>query len=255
MPPIEKFYTSLHRATSERESVHDAPTPTSIEFREFLKRRYTDSNDLGRALDVGCGATGIHTLSCARHGFRDVCGVDLNHESLRLARGIAADSPLTAGISHVNASALVLPFASESHDLVVLLGIIHHTPDPKEAVMEASRVLKEGGKVYIGVYCFEKSWFDWIIRVLRCFSFIVPFRLSQLCFSKIAVINDFFLDHMYVPNLWLFKGKDVATFIEQAGLTIEDQWPSTFDRFQGKRFFGKSITGDGLYRIFVCRKG
>jgi ubiquinone/menaquinone biosynthesis C-methylase UbiE len=49
----------------------------------------------------------------------------------------------------VVADAQVLPFKSGVCDLVICLGILHHLPDQYISLVEAGRVLKPGGKIFI----------------------------------------------------------------------------------------------------------
>lgn len=254
VPDIDSFYTELHQTTSESRDVHDAPTPTSSEFREFLKNNVGDTEPSSRALDIGCGATAIHALSCAKHGFARVDAVDINQRSLAFARTLAGKREETRDIHFTEGSALELPFDDNSMDLAVLLGVIHHTDKPKAALEEAARVLKPGGIAYLGVYCFQDSWFHWLIWSLRLVSYVLPFRVAHFVFRRSVTMNDFFLDHMYVPTLWLFRGQDIEDYVSTCGMRVEAQWPSKFDTLHGKSLLGRSLTGDGLYRIFVCRK-
>ncbi len=53
------------------------------------------------------------------------------------------------GIDMVLAQADALPFKDESVDLVTVVRVIHHLPDPTEEFAEISRVLKTGGYLFI----------------------------------------------------------------------------------------------------------
>jgi SAM-dependent methyltransferase len=91
-----------------------------------------------RLLDVGA-AYGYAALEAERAGFR-VVGVEISRDA-----GMRAQERLPGRI--VRASALVLPFASRSFDVVTLWDVLEHLPDPHAAVAELARCLRPGGRL------------------------------------------------------------------------------------------------------------
>lgn len=69
----------------------------------------------------------------------------------------------------VQGSALDLPFASESFDVVVAIGSLHHTGDFPRAVRELHRVLVPGGHALVMVYnrFSYDQWWNWPGRTWR----------------------------------------------------------------------------------------
>ncbi len=53
-----------------------------------------------------------------------------------------------SGTTHVIASALALPFADDTADLVILQGVLEHVEDAQRTLDECRRVLKPGGLFY-----------------------------------------------------------------------------------------------------------
>jgi SAM-dependent methyltransferase len=53
-----------------------------------------------------------------------------------------------SGTTHVIASALALPFADDTADLVILQGVLEHVEDAQRTLDECYRVLKPGGLFY-----------------------------------------------------------------------------------------------------------
>ena len=97
-----------------------------------------------RIAEVGCGP-GRATLFLAQEGY-DVCAVDISLGSLRLARRRAPETRF------VCATNLHLPFPDATFDAVISDGVIHHTPAPLQSFHENVRILKPGGRLYLGVY-------------------------------------------------------------------------------------------------------
>lgn len=100
----------------------------------FLRRvRFiVDAGDTDLILDVGTGE-GLFWQETACSS--SVIGVDVRQDALVEALG--------RGISPVRASALRLPFADSSFDLVLAMEILEHLPCPELAVQELRRIARE----------------------------------------------------------------------------------------------------------------
>ena len=96
-------------------------------------------------LDVGCG-DGSLVRWLRNQGARAV-GADCGAEMLR--RALEAD-PEHAD-SYVDAPGQALPFDDDSFDVVVFSNSLHHVPtdDMAQALVEAGRVLRPGGTLYV----------------------------------------------------------------------------------------------------------
>jgi SAM-dependent methyltransferase len=90
-------------------------------------------------LDAGCGC-GWSTFGFAAAGYR-ATGVDLNPA--------AFEPPAAAGLTLREASALDLPFADASFDVVAAYQCLEHLPDPRAALDSLLRVLRPGGVIAI----------------------------------------------------------------------------------------------------------
>jgi ubiquinone/menaquinone biosynthesis C-methylase UbiE len=89
--------------------------------------------------DVGCG-NGRYVDALATAG-ADVVAIDLS------AGMLAAVAPSRS--RRVVADAQLLPLARRSVDVVLLLHMLYHVPDPAVALAEARRVLRAGGRVVV----------------------------------------------------------------------------------------------------------
>ncbi len=84
-------------------------------------------------------------------------------EALRL--DVGADPALTAlerarsrGVCAVGALGDALPFADQTFGLVVLSATLCFAPDPPALLREATRVVRDGGRVVVGIVPRESSW-------------------------------------------------------------------------------------------------
>ena len=100
-----------------------------------------------RILDVGC-ATGRLLLSLAQAGAGNLAGVDLAPRILEVARRKLAAQHVEAGLRAADAED-ALPWPSDSFDVVLLTGVLHHFYRPLDALHELRRVLRVGGRLLI----------------------------------------------------------------------------------------------------------
>ncbi len=103
--------------------------------------------DTGRLLDVGCGGGQVALLLAARRPALSITGLDLSPEQIARARRRAAGQG--ERIEFVVGSALELPFADASFDVVLSVASIKHWPDPARGLAECVRVLAPGGALLV----------------------------------------------------------------------------------------------------------
>ncbi len=101
-----------------------------------------------RLLDVGCGTGALLAVLGEGASDGDLTGVDLSVEMLAVAR--AKTEPL---MRLAAAAADGLPFAGETFDVVVSTSAFHYFRRPREALGEAGRVLRPGGRLVITDWC------------------------------------------------------------------------------------------------------
>lgn len=108
----------------------------------YLKRKITDQLKRYRFVDkkileVGAGISQFLKL------FEDnnhVVALDINAELLKQNKTKA---------KLVVADAETLPFKDQSFDFIYMIGVLHHLPDQRKALLEAKRVLKMNGQIFI----------------------------------------------------------------------------------------------------------
>ena len=247
---IEEFYTGIHARMKGHGAGWNDLRPTIAEFRKTLEE--LPANCKGTALDAGCGGTAAAAIACVEHGFNKVHALDINRASLKAARALTSAFYETIQLSC--GSVLAMPFPNNTFDFAACLGVAHHTPDPAQVVAELSRVLKPGGLLYLGIYCFASSIFEGLVRMLRFFGQRIPVQAMYPLAARSRFTNNFILDHMYVPILWLFQAEEVRSLLARNNLRITAEWPSEMDSFANLPGIGRPLTGDGLLRLWLCEK-
>jgi ubiquinone/menaquinone biosynthesis C-methylase UbiE len=98
-----------------------------------------------RLLDIGCGG-GENLMLLRRHASPriELTGIDVSPEAVTRAAGL-----LQEGAKVFRGSAVSLPFPSGAFDRVTMFGVMEHIREHDKAILEISRVLAPGGKLYM----------------------------------------------------------------------------------------------------------
>ncbi len=100
-------------------------------------------------LDVGCGA-GWFSNAISHHAGSAVTGIDFNPVAVARAKEVAANLGLS---TRFEVADLFLYQPIESFDLVVSLGVLHHTDNCRAAVRHVcENFVRPGGHAFIGLY-------------------------------------------------------------------------------------------------------
>jgi SAM-dependent methyltransferase len=112
-----------------------------LAIRRLLKGRH-----FGAAADIGGG---YGRLSVVLADFADkVTLVDSSSQQLALATDFLADHP---DVEKRLMDAASLDFPDESLDLVAMVRVLHHLPDPSAEISEVHRILRPGGTAIVEV--------------------------------------------------------------------------------------------------------
>ncbi|MDZ7294307.1 MAG: methyltransferase domain-containing protein [candidate division KSB1 bacterium] len=114
-------------------------------WRTFLAGFLSDQEVRGALIaDVG-SSVGEISRGLIDRGGRLVC-LDISLESLRRCRELNPEAVVVHG------NALNLPFADESFDHVISIGVLHHTPDCRLGFRQVVRVTAPGGSIVVFLY-------------------------------------------------------------------------------------------------------
>lgn len=135
------------RYGADQDSVRYALEPEILRVADF------PSAGDKKVLEIGVGM-GADLVRWARAG-ANVTGVDLTRRAVELTQGRLAAEGLHGDVRQADAEDL--PFPDGSFDIVWSWGVLHHTPDADRALLEATRVLRPGGRYAVMVY-HRRSW-------------------------------------------------------------------------------------------------
>ena len=137
----ESFFARHASEWDELRQMHSADQLVEQALVEALIDR-----PVGKVLDIGTG-TGRMAELFASHA-QHIVALDKNLEMLRVARAKLQHLP-TEKIELVQGDFVDLPFAESSFDTVLLHQVLHFAQEPEQALIEAARVTRPGGRIGI----------------------------------------------------------------------------------------------------------
>ena len=184
-------------------------------------------------LDMGCGSGRFSRYLSSSVGFIEV---------LDPSEAIWAAEKLLCGIDNVrmiSASADTIPFADDTFDLVMSIGVLHHIPDTKLAMQKCVNKVKPGGYFFVYLYYnLDNRGFGFrlifkMVTLLRRLISAMPSKLKKAMCDVLAVL-------VYLPMIGI--GKLLGKMGAKA---LAKKMPLSY--YQDKSFF--IIRNDALDRF------
>lgn len=225
----DNFYDSHPFGKRDWSDVSDVNAGVENELKSLL-RLYAKSSFI---IDVGSGSGRISNYLYF-NGYDNIVSLDYSLFSLKNVRKISNNVCIWA-------SNLCLPIASNSFDLLISSGVIHHTPDPYKSLKECIRVLKPGGRIYLRVYnrnslyCYLYYTYGTLLRLFesmkttkflsdifgfgvykfaRNMFYNLPKRKNKILRAKYA---NLFIKKM----VYFFTTSEIGSLLKKDGLMIE----------------------------------
>ena len=231
------FEWTVHRRTQ----LDDTSSNTS-EQAFAQKTGLTPEDVRGQlVLDAGCGMGRFADVS-SRWG-ATVVGIDLS-VAIESAQANLANRP---GVHFAQASILEPPFAPATFDVIYSIGVLHHTPDTRQAFDRLVPLLKPGGRIAIWLYsAYNESAYRDSDRWRRLTTRLSNRALYRLCrvavpayhLYRLPFLGPFLCEHLpismdprpewrvldtfdwYSPRYqWKHTYEEVFPWFEEAGLT------------------------------------
>jgi len=139
-------------------------------------------------IDIACG-TGALIAEVSKKAEIQAFGIDISEQMIKVAK------EFYQGILFKVASAVPLPFEDASADVIMVSAAFHHFEGPQSFADECFRVLRAGGKVYIGEFCMSPF--------VRC-------------------IMNFFIKFMRTGDVKIYSESELVSFFTTAGFEITE---------------------------------
>jgi ubiquinone/menaquinone biosynthesis C-methylase UbiE len=144
--------STVRKCKNIRDQIYDCEDlPDSIFRKEILKLVSPKST----IVDIGCGREATFLRSISSYA-EEVYGVDLE----------IVEKIVDGNIQIINGDAEAIPLPDRIADVITMINVAEHLPDPKRVFMECKRVLKPGGSLVLTA----PSKFHPPILVSRAFS-------------------------------------------------------------------------------------
>ena len=106
--------------------------------RMILAQIPTDASTI---LEAGCGEGILLEKLLKKYPHSEVSGLDIDEENITICRKY--NLPVIAG------DLTDIPWEDQYFDVITLIEVIEHLPEPEKAIMELSRILKQGGRLIV----------------------------------------------------------------------------------------------------------
>tara|TARA_S200000501_G_C20869888_1_gene763749 strand:- start:6753 stop:7721 length:969 start_codon:yes stop_codon:yes gene_type:complete len=165
---------------------------TSNMFNKITNNYFKNLYGSNLLLDIGCGSGRFIDLFRSMKDIK-IIGIDYSN-SVQMAYLNFKNDP---NVCIVQADALNLPFKSKTFHGSFSIGVLHHTPSPKNGVDEAFRVLKNKGRYSVCVYA-KGSYYD--TKILKSYRKLFSFFRPLFSFWP-AIIYAHFMVRVVSPLL------------------------------------------------------
>ncbi len=194
------------------------------EYKNFLFRRGCPRFSNSFVLDAGCG-TG--ELSNSLSFDNKVIGIDISETSLKIAKKTAKKHNLKTKFLQRDMLSFTYP---KKFDVIIALGSIHHTKNPKKAFQNLISCLKPKG---IFVFGFYNPYTRFRLRIKQFILFLLAgnnpekrISLAKKLFPNKYKNTSWFADKYAHPREHYFSVNKIAKWFKEQNLEILSIYPN-----------------------------
>lgn len=172
------------------------------EYFDILNEEMINNNTY--ALDIGCGTGRWTKYLTSKAGFI---------EAIDPSQAIFAADKLLGEIKNVRltqASIETLPFADETFDFVMSIGVLHHIPDTRKAMYDCVKKVKKGGYFFVYLYYNLEKRGPYYTALYKISNFIrkivsrLPGNLKHFVCDVLAIV--FYMPFILAGRFFKFLG-------------------------------------------------
>ncbi len=170
-------------------------------------------------LDAGCGGFAGGVAIAVELGADRILGIDLSPDNIRSGQERFGT---VANVAFQRENLIRLSLPADSFDFVYCVGVLMCLEQPETAFRQLVRVVRPGGRIYIGVYGTGGIYNEFITPAARLAGRLIPRRIVsktlEKCFPALLRPTSSLLDLMYVPIDRHYRAREIAEWFEAAGM-------------------------------------
>lgn len=217
---VEKIYNIGFESKKEKKN-HELDTSkyNSI-IKKFVKYRHNNN-----ILDVGC-FNGAFLLSVKNVGW-NVFGTELSDKATELAKKTTNGGDVRTGELED------ISFPESFFDVVVLLDVIEHLPNPISTLLEIKRILRNGGLLY-----FDTPNFNSLERIIvgKTIHTVFPWHyyyFTRKTITKALVKSNYSIINCYTEGLGTFSQFDPMRDLSKSkSISYKSKYNIVFQRLK-----------------------
>ncbi len=227
MKEVINFYKDNPFNFSEDISVYFDSIKNSNQVLEYedlhriLSKKFGSENKIKNIIEFGCG-TGWLTNTISYYYKKNVHAVDFTKKAIDTAKSVSNSLGVYPKYTHSN----IFDFEdSNVYDLVISLGVLHHTIDCHKAFKKISSFVKSGGLIYVGLYHYYGR--RPMLKLLQEYSYWHGENSAYNLFKKMnSSMQDkdhsfsWFRDQVIHPHETQHTLKEISSWIKEIGFEL-----------------------------------
>ena len=201
-------------------------------------------------LDAGCGGFAGGVAVALALGAASATGIDFSEANIEAARRRFAAEP-RARFRVENLLDLHIP--DDTFDFVYCNGVLMITEDPDRAFRELVRVLKPGGRIYLGVYGRGGLFNEIAVPAMKLAGRLVPRPVTARILTIVPWLlkpSSSLMDFMYVPIEIHYRIPEAEAFFTRLGMQ-----PAFLRHYrEPDTWWNRLLFGDGTMIFFSAVK-
>ena len=227
---VKEFYKSTPFNYSEEIDLYIRSIRRSNQILEYedlhsllLKRKnWNRTPVVNNVIEFGCG-TGWLTNTISYYYQKNVKAIDFTTKALEVAKNAAKKLAINPDFIQED----IFNYEdSNLYDLVISMGVLHHTSNCKEAFKKISKFVKPGGRLYVGLYHFYSR--RPMLKMLREYNHWHGEKSAYRLFRRMnsTMMNEdhsysWFRDQVIHPNETQHTLLEVKDWLDELGMKIE----------------------------------